>query len=76
MANLIMVQDRKYGDCIEKVDEQSKARDKGPPLFGLMVFKSSIMPRMILGGKMKQNLLLMKEHCGARSTKQGRISKK
>ena len=52
MANLITVQDRKYGDCIEKEDVQSKARDKGPPLFGLMVFKSSIMPRMILGGKM------------------------
>ena len=51
MANLMMVYDRKYGDCIERVDVQSKALDKGPPLFGTMVFKSSAMPGMILRGK-------------------------
>lgn len=50
MANLIMTYDRKYGDCIQKIDVKFKARDKRPPLFGTMVFKSSIIPRMILGG--------------------------
>ncbi|KAL6311492.1 hypothetical protein AAG906_022926 [Vitis piasezkii] len=31
------VESKKYGDCIERVGVQSKAQDKGPPLFGMIL---------------------------------------